>query len=110
MDYALDGKSFKQVIQSPPSTNLEVINGVVPSTVIDPVTGSRPVAKTSGMMRKSPWYLNDGNFKADIFILKSDLILPNPKANLVDGFLCLEETIIPHRDWVGFLSYWFFCR
>lgn len=58
---------------------------------------------------KSPWFHNDGNFKSNVIILKSDLILPKPNTNFIDGFLCLNDTdYIPVELGCGFCLLGFF--
>lgn len=54
---------------------------------------------------------NDENFKSNVTILKSNLILPKPNTNLIDGFLCLEDTdYTPVELWWGFCILGFFAR
>lgn len=52
--------------------------------------GVNPAADSSS--HKSPWFHNNGNFKSNVIILKSDLILHKPNTNFIDGFLCLNDT------------------
>lgn len=68
-------------------------------------------ATASGSVRKSPWYHNDRYCKTIVTILKSDLTLPKHNANIVEGFLCLDDTdYTPVELGWGFCLLGFFCR